>query len=696
MNFCPKCRHKLIVPDFCVECGADLGEYLKKENEGAVTVPQYAASSVNPASDGMLTEGNVLVKYTGKSRTFDIPSGIKEIYNDAFADNDVISAVTIPEGVTVIGKGAFRGCRCLKTVKLPSTLVEIYEEAFMGCRELEEVVIPKNITELRENAFYNCSKLGKITIPAALKSVGRNALHGCNNTMDIHISSLDAWCNISGLINFTESRGQNRLFLLGRLVTTVSISEGITAISDYAFKGCPDITSVSLPRTLKSIGKYAFYGCSICSLMIPGGVTAMGEYSLGYCKNLSHIHFCCNVPGNCGVTYSYPPIGNFKSTMLFGCDKLESVTIAYGVTHIGDKAFSGIPSLRKVELPDTLAVIGSYAFNDCKGLTSITLPYSLKNIGTSAFEGCSELRSIEFPYHLESIGDRAFAGCSCFTEITVPDAVNSIGVGAFAGCKNLTKISIPFTGVNRDSTKSHGTFGIIFGYTPNQREAAAHIEQYVGKTDSLWSSDPYIRYYYNIPATLRTVNVTSATQLSECAFRNCHMLTNIELPSTLCAIKQGAFYGCNGLTRIYIPSKVSEIGKDAFSNMMALTGISVSVENLHFSSESGNLYTKYGDNLLHYAAGQTSQICVLPKSVRRITSRAFTNCNSLVKVILPEFLSVIEDNAFEFCSSLKEITIPQYIASVSRSAFYCCNSLTIKAPQKCRSMFDSDEKVIYY
>jgi len=28
MNFCPKCRKKLVVQDFCVECGADLSEYL--------------------------------------------------------------------------------------------------------------------------------------------------------------------------------------------------------------------------------------------------------------------------------------------------------------------------------------------------------------------------------------------------------------------------------------------------------------------------------------------------------------------------------------------------------------------------------------------------------------------------------------------------------------------------------------------
>ncbi|MBQ3015233.1 MAG: hypothetical protein IJD79_00475 [Clostridia bacterium] len=33
MNFCPKCRKKLVVQDFCVECGADLSQYLNASNQ---------------------------------------------------------------------------------------------------------------------------------------------------------------------------------------------------------------------------------------------------------------------------------------------------------------------------------------------------------------------------------------------------------------------------------------------------------------------------------------------------------------------------------------------------------------------------------------------------------------------------------------------------------------------------------------
>lgn len=35
MNFCPKCRKKLVVQDFCVECGADLTEFLNNDSLGS-------------------------------------------------------------------------------------------------------------------------------------------------------------------------------------------------------------------------------------------------------------------------------------------------------------------------------------------------------------------------------------------------------------------------------------------------------------------------------------------------------------------------------------------------------------------------------------------------------------------------------------------------------------------------------------
>ena len=63
MHYCPKCRKKLVVPDFCVECGADLSEYLRM-SEGEST-----------SAEDFEINGNVLIKYKGKARYVIIPQG---------------------------------------------------------------------------------------------------------------------------------------------------------------------------------------------------------------------------------------------------------------------------------------------------------------------------------------------------------------------------------------------------------------------------------------------------------------------------------------------------------------------------------------------------------------------------------------------------------------------------------------------
>lgn len=53
----------------------------------------------------------------------------------------------------------------------------------------------------------------------------------------------------------------------------VVLSEGITEISERAFRGCPDLESVILPNTLNKIGKLAFDNCSgLVKIHIPNSV----------------------------------------------------------------------------------------------------------------------------------------------------------------------------------------------------------------------------------------------------------------------------------------------------------------------------------------------------------------------------------------------------------------------------------------
>ena len=62
-------------------------------------------------------------------------------------------------------------------------------------------------------------------------------------------------------------------------------------------------------------------------------------------------------------------------------------TVPYGVTAIGEWAFSECENLRSVTIPDSVTSIGEMAFEDCKNLESVTIPDSV-TIGKGAFCEC--------------------------------------------------------------------------------------------------------------------------------------------------------------------------------------------------------------------------------------------------------------------------------------------------------------------
>ncbi len=91
---------------------------------------------------------------------------------------------------------------------------------------------------------------------------------------------------------------------------------------------------------------------------------------------------------------------------------MTGVELAESLTEIGDWAFYGCGSLKRVDLPNGIAVIGNYTFNGCGALTYVGMPKNVKSIGDYAFSGCIELKDVVLPKSLRDIGEKAFEGCS--------------------------------------------------------------------------------------------------------------------------------------------------------------------------------------------------------------------------------------------------------------------------------------------
>ena len=120
-----------------------------------------------------------------------------------------------------------------------------------------------NVTSIGGNAFSYCDKLTQVAIPNSVTSIGYSAFDYCDALTAVYYTgNVAGWCGIT--FNYDTSNPlyyAHSLYINNQLVTELVIPEGITAINDYAFTGCNNITSITIPNSVTSIGYSAFYSC---------------------------------------------------------------------------------------------------------------------------------------------------------------------------------------------------------------------------------------------------------------------------------------------------------------------------------------------------------------------------------------------------------------------------------------------------
>ena len=90
--------------------------------------------------DGILfnNDKTILLAYPrGKQAgQFDVPNGVKEIEDYAFANCQNLTDITIPNGVTEIGRSVFAGCTNLSSIAIPDNVTGIADYTFNNCPNL--------------------------------------------------------------------------------------------------------------------------------------------------------------------------------------------------------------------------------------------------------------------------------------------------------------------------------------------------------------------------------------------------------------------------------------------------------------------------------------------------------------------------------------------------------------------------------
>ncbi len=359
-----------------------------------------------------------------------------------------LTSVSIPNSVTEIGESAFEDCTGLTSVTFGNSLTAIDVNAFDGTAWFNNqpdglvyagpvaykykgtmpsgtnLVIQNGSKGIAQSCFSDCIGLNSITIPNTVTAIGNFAFSDCNNLKRVHISDINAWCNIKfelyksdfvGIVASNPLEYAHHLYLNDKEIKKLEIPNSVTAINDYAFYECSGLTSVTIPNSVTSIGTGAFSFCTgLTSLSIPNSVESIGSaafYETPWLNNKSD-----------GLVYAGLVAYEYKGTMPSG----TKIVIKQGTKGIAGHCFWDCKGLTGITIPNSVTEIGVSAFEYCKGLTGITTPNSVTEIGVSAFEYCDGLTSVTIPAFLKFIRKRAFTYCSNLKSVHIP--ISPLGV----------------------------------------------------------------------------------------------------------------------------------------------------------------------------------------------------------------------------------------------------------------------------
>ena len=243
----------------------------------------YEDSYVDPTGkhvagvDGLCKYCKITIQTSGLSYTVSSDGTYATVTGYKGASKEVVIASTyngVP--VTNIGANAFQEST-LTSVVIPNSVTTIETYAFLNCYKLTSVVIPKSVTSIARGAFYSCENLLDVTMLVGAATIESTAFYNCPKVTNVYIESVADWCKIKfksedanplAVRDSTSDHVFKNLYVSGELVTELIIPQGVTSIGDYAFYNCENLTRVEIASSVTSIGRYAFQGCTSLSSLV--------------------------------------------------------------------------------------------------------------------------------------------------------------------------------------------------------------------------------------------------------------------------------------------------------------------------------------------------------------------------------------------------------------------------------------------
>lgn len=228
------------------------------------------------------------------------------------------------------------------------------------------VVIPSKIngvtvTTIGTDAFLGLN-ITSVTIPASVTEIGSNAFAGCTNLTSVNYEG--DWSNLT--IQSGNPAVQDAANAPLFDFEFIPPDNTAVIVTNYKYNGAA--ADVTIPsryqgKPVTTIGHAAFFNSAVTSVTIPDSVTSISDEAFINCPKLTNI----SIPNS--VTY----IG---FSAFSSCTSLKSITLPSSLSFISGALFLGCSQLTTIHIPVSVTSIGNNAFADCPSLMTVTYPGS--------------------------------------------------------------------------------------------------------------------------------------------------------------------------------------------------------------------------------------------------------------------------------------------------------------------------------